>query len=76
MFALVDKQLGLTFTRGVQNIWATAASQEEAKALDVAPGSPVMVAVTTLYSREGKPAGWRRAVHRADDFKYTFGLNR
>ncbi len=76
MFALVDKQLGLTFTRGVQNIWATAASQEEAKALDVAPGSPVMMAVTTLYSREGKPAGWRRAVHRADDFKYTFGLNR
>lgn len=76
MFALVDEQLGLTFTRGVQNVWATSASLEEAKALDVEPGAPVMVSVTTLYSREGKPAGWRRAVHRADDFKYTFGLNR
>lgn len=76
MFALVDAQLGMTFTRGVQDIWATGANEEEAEALDVAVGAPVMVSVTTLYASDGKPAGWRRAVHRADDFKYTFGLNR
>lgn len=76
LFALVNQQLGMTFTRGVQNIWATGASVEEAQALEVEPGAPVMVATTTLFSRDGKPAGWRRAVHRADDFKYTFGLNR
>lgn len=76
MFALVDEKLGLTFTRGVQNIWATGASEEEANALEVEPGSPVMVSMTILFSRDGKPGGWRRAVHRADDFKYTFGLDR
>ncbi|MFU0922620.1 GntR family transcriptional regulator [Kluyvera sichuanensis] len=76
MFALVNQQLGMTFTRGVQNIWATGANTEEAEALEIEPGAPVMVSATTLYSRDGKPAGWRRAVHRADDFKYTFGLNR
>lgn len=76
VFALVDQKLGMTFTRGVQNIWASGASQEEAEALEIAAGAPVLVAVTTLYTRDGQPGGWRRAVHRADDFKYAFGVNR
>lgn len=76
VFALVDQQLGMTFTRGVQKIWASGASPEEADALEIAVGSPVLVAVTTLYTRDGQPGGMRRAVHRAEDFKYAFGVNR
>lgn len=76
VFSVIDRELGMTFSRGVQHIWASGASQEEAQALKIDSGAPVLVAVTTLFTRDGKPAGWRRAVHRSDDFKYAFGLNR
>jgi len=76
VFAIVERELGVVFTRGEQHIWAAGANQEEAQALDVEVGAPVLVAVTTLFTSDGRPAGWRRALHRAEDFKYTFGLNR
>ncbi len=76
VFPLIDRELGLTFTRGEQSIWASGASPEEAEALEVEPGAPVLVAVTTMITSGGRPAGWRRTVHRAEDFKYVFGLGR
>ncbi|HUH88728.1 MAG TPA: UTRA domain-containing protein, partial [Pusillimonas sp.] len=76
VFALIEQALGLTFTRGEQHIWASGASKEEAEALEVKVGAPVLVTVTTMFTHDGQPGGWRRAVHRADDFKYAFGLNR
>jgi GntR family transcriptional regulator len=76
VFALVEQALGMVFTRGEQHIWASGASQEEAQALEVKVGAPVLVAVTTMFTKDGHPGGWRRAVHCADDFKYAFGLSR
>lgn len=76
VFAVVEQELGVVFTRGEQHIWASGANQEEAKALEVEVGAPVLVAVTTLFTSDGRPGGWRRALHRAEDFKYAFGLNR
>jgi GntR family transcriptional regulator len=76
VFPLIDEKLGLRFTHGDQQIWASGASLEEAEALGVEVGRPVLVAVTTMYTSDGRPGGWRRAVHPADDFKYTFGLSR
>jgi GntR family transcriptional regulator len=76
VFALIERALGVIFTRGEQHIWASGASLEEAQALEVEKGAPVLVSVTTMFTSEGHPAGWRRAVHRAEDFKYAFGLGR
>lgn len=76
VFPLIHRDLGLTFTRGEQNIWASGANAEEAEALEVDEGAPVLVAVTTMFTGDGQPGGWRRAVHPAEDFKYAFGLNR
>lgn len=76
VFALIEQRLGVVYTRGVQHIWASGATQEEAQALEVEVGAPVLVAVTTLMTSDGSPGGWRRALHRADDFKYAFGLSR
>lgn len=76
VFALIERDLGVTFTRGEQQIWASGASREEARALDVKTGAPVLIAVTTMFTPEGRPGGWRRAVIRADEFKFTFGLSR
>lgn len=76
VFTLIEQALGVVFTRGDQQVWASGASQEEAQALEVKVGAPVLVTVTTMYTNGGQPGGWRRAVHRADDFKYAFGLSR
>lgn len=76
VFALIERDLGVTFIRGGQQIWASAASREDARALGVKTGAPVLVAVTTMFTRDGQPGGWRRAVHRADEFKYVFGVSR
>lgn len=76
VFPLIDKALGIRFIHGEQHIWASAATAEEAEALAIEPGSPVLVSVTTMYTSNGYPGGWRRAVHPAEDFKYAFNLNR
>jgi GntR family transcriptional regulator len=76
VFALIEQELGVVYTRGEQHIWAAGASEEEAHALGVEVGAPVLVAETTMFTNDGRPGGWRRAVHRAEDFKYAFGLNR
>jgi GntR family transcriptional regulator len=76
VFAIIEQELGVTFTRGEQQVWASGASQEEAEALEVEVGAPVLVAVTTMFTNDGYSGGWRRALHRAEDFKYSFGLSR
>jgi GntR family transcriptional regulator len=76
VFAIIERELGMTFTRGEQQVWASGASEEEAEALEVEPGAPVLVTVTTMFTSDGNPGGWRRALHRAEDFKYSFNLSR
>ncbi len=76
VFKLIEQAHGMTFTRGEQQIWASGANPEEAQALEVNVGEPVLVIVTTMFTSDGHPGGWRRAVHRAEDFKYSFGLSR
>lgn len=76
VFAIIEQELGLKFTRGEQQVWAAAASEDDAEALDIEIGSPVLVAVTTMFMGDGRAAGWRRALHRAEDFKYSFNLSR
>lgn len=76
IFPLIDQALGMRFTREEQIIWAAGASAAEAEALEIKPGEPVLVSVTTMFTSEGEPSGWRRAVHRAEDFKYAIALSR
>ena len=76
IFSRVEQQLGIVFTHGEQNIWAAGATGEEADALDVKAGDPVLVTVTTMFKADGYPGLWRRAVHRAEDFKYALSINR
>lgn len=76
IFPLIDRALGLRFTREEQIMWAAAATEDDGRALEVAAGTPVLVSVTTMFTTDGQPSGWRRAVHRAEDFKYAIALSR
>ncbi|WP_298182756.1 GntR family transcriptional regulator [Saccharomonospora sp.] len=71
-FELLEQGFGITLDRAEHEAWATAASADHAATLGVDEGSPLLVIETIFFTAGGLPAGWRSAVHRAEEFKYRF----
>ncbi len=71
-FELLARQFGITLDRAEHEAWATAATADHAAALSVPEGSPLLVIETIFFTTGGLPAGWRTAVHQAEEFKYHF----
>lgn len=76
VFVLLESEQGIFISRGDHQIYASGASREEAQILDIRNGEPVLVMETKLYARNDRLIGWRRAVHRADDYDLSFTVNR
>jgi GntR family transcriptional regulator len=76
VFFLLERDLGISLSRGEHQIWAASASLEEAQVLGVTLGDPILVIETTMYTRNDLLIGWRKAIHRAEDYKYSFTVNR
>lgn len=70
--ALLEKRCGIRVARSRHQVWASGASAEEAAALDLAEGSPVLVLQTLLSTLEGRPVVWRRIADAADEITHTF----
>lgn len=75
-FDLLERQFGIAHVRAEHDAWATAATPENAQTFGVAIGSPLLVIETIFYTTGGLPAGWRSAVHQAENFKYRFTTSR
>ena len=75
-FELLQQRYGIDLTRSEHHVWASGAKGDDAAALELGEGEPILVVETLLLTRDGRPGGWRRAIHRADDFKYVFASNR
>jgi GntR family transcriptional regulator len=75
-FKLLERRFGITLDRAEHEAWATAASADRAATFGVGEGSPLLVIETIFFTTGGRPAGWRSAVHRAEDFKYRFTTSR
>lgn len=75
-FVLLEREFGIALDRSEHEAWATAASPSQAASLGVLPGSPLLVIETIFFTTGGVPAGWRSAVHRAEEFKYRFVTGR
>ena len=75
-FGLLKQQFGIALGRAEHESWATAATAGHAETFGVPEGSPLLVIETTFFTTGGVPAGWRSAVHRADQFKYRFVTDR
>lgn len=73
---LVERQQGISFANAEQQIWATSATKEDADALSILEGDPVLVTETTMFARQDNLVGWSRAVHQADRYKYVFSVSR
>jgi GntR family transcriptional regulator len=76
VFLLLASEQGIIISRGDHQIYASGANPGEAELLGINNGDPVLVIETKLYTRNDRPIGWRRAVHRADDYKFSFTANR
>ncbi|MEH7238591.1 GntR family transcriptional regulator [Bacillus sp. JJ1562] len=76
VFELLESDLGISISRGDHQIYASAAKKEEAKILSFDTGDPVLVMETKLYTRNNQLVGWRKAVNIADDYKFSFTVNR
>ena len=76
VFVLLEREQGIFISRGDHQIYASTASDEEADILKIEKDSPVLVMETKLYSRTNQFIGWRRAVHKADEYKLSFTVNR
>lgn len=72
---LLERQYGITIHHAEHEAWATAATDEQARLLDVPLGSPLLVIDTVFYRADGAAVGWRSAVHRPEEFKFHFVTN-
>ncbi|MFJ7727355.1 GntR family transcriptional regulator [Neobacillus sp. NPDC097160] len=76
VFLLLGSEQGIVISRGDHQIYASGANREEAELLGIKNEDPVLVIETKLYTRNDRLIGWRRAVHRADEYKFSFTANR
>ncbi|MCQ6279317.1 GntR family transcriptional regulator [Bacillus sp. EB600] len=76
VFVTLETERGIFISRGDHQICASGANREEAEILGIKYGEPVLVIETKLYTRNDRLIGWRRAVHRANDYKFSFTVNR
>ena len=76
VFRLLENEQGIYISRGDHQISASSANSMEAELLGIKIGDPVLIIETKLYTRNDRLIGWRRAVHKADDYKFSFTVNR
>lgn len=76
VFEFLDNEPDLALTQGEHTIYASAASEEDAHALSIGEGDPVLITETVMYTRTGKLEGFRKLVQRANDYKLVFTVNR
>ncbi|WP_285766703.1 GntR family transcriptional regulator [Peribacillus sp. SI8-4] len=76
VFVLLEREQGIFISRGDHLICASGANAMEAEILGINSGDPALIIETKLYSRNDRLIGWRRAVHIADDYKFSFTVNR
>ncbi|MFB3165020.1 UTRA domain-containing protein [Neobacillus sp. 179-J 1A1 HS] len=76
VFMLHERDQGIFISRGDHQICASSATSMESELLGIKNEDPVLVIETKLYTRNDSLIGWRKAVHRADDYKFSFTVNR
>lgn len=66
LYRLLREQHGLSISHGERRLEAVAAGAEEARRLDVALGSPLLMLETVAYREDGRPFEYSVALQRGD----------
>jgi GntR family transcriptional regulator len=75
LLALLERA-GISVSRAVQTISADAATPELARALQLAPGAPVLKVERTVYAQDDKPVEYIVACYHPQMYKYRMSLER
>jgi len=57
-----------------ESIEAVPANEEQADVLKMAPGDPILLITSLIYSAEGRPVEFKQAAYRGD--QYSFHITR
>lgn len=74
LYDMYATRFGVVIARGADRLKAVAASEEDAKRLQVAPGSPLLAVDRVAVTIDGRRAEWRVALCRTDTFHYRCDL--
>jgi GntR family transcriptional regulator len=66
LYKLLSERYGLVMTRGIRSLEAVAASQDEARLLDIALSSPLLLLESVAYLADGRAFEFSRTYHRGD----------
>ncbi len=66
LYAVLEEKYGLEIVRGRRTLEAIAANDQDAKLLDIALGSPIVLLKSVSYLRDGRPIEYYEAKHRGD----------
>lgn len=76
IFSLLEDQVGVVLDRAEYYLEARAADRKVARALDVAPGAPVLVIERTVFDLDQRPVDYEVLHYRGDRLRYLVRLNR
>ena len=66
LYRILRERYGLSIARGTRSLEAVGAGQWEARQLDLALGSPLLLLYNVAYLPEGRPFEYSRVLHRGD----------
>ena len=67
---LLEQQYGIALGRVERTIEATLVLENEARLLQVRPGSPVLLVELLIYEESGRPLCFKKNLYRGDRYKY------
>jgi GntR family transcriptional regulator len=69
---MLEAQFGVSLLHSEHHVRAELAGEADAVKLEIPVGSAIMALETLVFTREGPPALWRRAIQPAGEFTYIF----
>jgi len=75
MYALFERQFGLSMVRAEEKIKAVAADPDSAERLGVAPGTPLLSVERLAYTYQDTPMELRRGLYRTERHHYRNQLS-
>ena len=76
LYATLEHELGLVLDHGHRTIEAALATEEQARDLDIAPGSAVLLLKSVAALADGTPIEYFLAWHRGDRTRFDVDLRR
>jgi GntR family transcriptional regulator len=76
LYAVLEEKYGLAIARGRRTLEAIAANEQEAKLLEIEPGSAIILLKSVSYLEDGRPIEYYEAKHRGDRSQFEVELIR